>query len=105
MSGEVIQFPGGRKDGTGEGAAEEVVEEVVRSPVALFQINDKGQVDLADGVSVSDAVTEFWESVQGVVTEAWADSPLGREKARVQRLAGFLDEVRPGWREELKWRA
>lgn len=96
MSGEVIPFP--RKQ-------EDSCEEVVRSPVALFTVNDRGQVDLAEGVAVSDAVTQFWEAVQSAVTEAWADHPLGRERARVHRLTAYLDDVRPGWREDMSWKA
>lgn len=93
MAGEVIQFPGKR----------EVQQETVRTPQALFSINEDGVVDLVEGVSVSDAVEGLWGSLQGVVKQAWADAPLGREKARTRLLCAYLDKVRPGWREELAW--
>ena len=44
MPGDVIQFPDGPRR---PAESAETVEEVVRSPVALFTINDSGQVDLA----------------------------------------------------------
>lgn len=79
--------------------------EVLHSPVELFHIGENGTVDLAEGVTVSDAVTQFWETLQGVVRESWSEHPLGREKARVQLLTDYLDHHCPGWREELVWTA
>ena len=71
-------------------------------PVALFEFKN-GQVDLAEGVNVSDAVVAFWERLQGVVAQAWAEGPVSREKARVQVLTAYLDRIHPGWREDLAW--
>lgn len=77
--------------------------ETVQAPIALFTFNETGQVDLAEGVSVSDAVVALWEALGPTVAQAWADSPLGREKARTHVLTAFLDRRLPGWREELSW--
>lgn len=98
MPGEVIHFPGVNE------AATTVEEEVVRSPVALFEINERGQVDLAEGIAVTDAVTAFWEAVQDKVAQAWADHAVGREAARVRLLTAYLDKIRPEWREDLVWK-
>lgn len=78
-------------------------EEIMVETQALFTFNENGVVDLVEGVEVTDAVTAFWEAIQDVVREAWAESPLAQEKARVQVLSAFLDRVRPGWRDEIAW--
>lgn len=92
MSGEVIQFPRSPRE-----------QVATRIPAPIFQITEDGIVDLAEGVTVTDAVTTFWEAVSETVREAWADSPLAAERARVRLLTAYLDRVRPGWRSELPW--
>lgn len=93
MSGEVIQFPG----------VKPVDNETVTSSTPLFVFNEHGQVDLADGVAVSDAVTAFWEAVGVVVKQEWEETALPQEQARTRLLTAYLDKVRPGWRQEVAW--
>lgn len=108
----VIPFPGKRKrpkyaDGgqvsSGKPVMLEEGEEIVRSPVQLFQFSENGTVDLAEGITVTDAVQALWDTLQQIVYDAWAEHPLGRERARVLLLTRYLDKVRPNWREELAW--
>lgn len=100
----VIEFPSHKaRPPAPQGPSGVVEEATVRSPKALFSFTEHGQVDLAEGVSVTDAVTTFWEALQETVGEAWADHPLGKERARVKVLTAYLDRIKPEWREELLW--
>ena len=96
MAGEVIEFPGGRKKKSPD-------EQTVEAPVTIFCFTDSGQVDLAEGLSVTDAVTAFWEALGDVVRETWAEEPLSQERARTRLLEAFLDKKHPGWRQEIMW--
>lgn len=96
----VIPFPGAHQPDPPQAITE---EEIVRSPIELFAFSDSGQVDLVDGVTVTDAVTALWGALQDVVRESWADHPLARERARVQLLSAYLDREHPGWRNDIVW--
>jgi hypothetical protein len=83
MPNNVLQFPDRRGASSGAPVIVEpiVTTETVRTPVELFHVSENGQVDLADGVTITDAVASFWESLQGVVSETWASHPLAQERS------------------------